>query len=498
MTNVIDLARIPATKAVIFTRVSSREQEDGYSLEAQKHRLLSYCQRNGLDVLRVFEVTESSTKGDRVKFMDMIRYCKSQRQPIAVVVDKIDRLQRNFKETPILESLVQAGKIELHSNTENCIIHRDSRSQERMMWSIGIIFAQSYVDSLRDNVKRSMEQKIRMGEYVSRAPLGYLNMRNNGRGDIVIDETRADLVLRIFTEYATGLYTLRHITDKASDWGLRTRSGKPVSRSQVYEILTNPFYYGMMRVKEKLYPHKYPPLVSKYLFDQCTRVHKNWNKKPFCYGDKEFTFRGILTCKRNGRTVSSFTKSKTYKNGTTGEWTYLQSWDENGKLIYIREEKLLEQAQKALAALKIPAEVMEATIEHLRQLHHAEHDFQRRRAQELHKEAERIKGRMLSLTELLIDKTISRDEYDTQRAAYSQRLIDIENETTLNRNCDDGFKDAMLLFMDLAQNAQSLFRHAPTERKRELLNFVFWNLQIDGTSLCFNYRNPFSLFINTG
>jgi DNA invertase Pin-like site-specific DNA recombinase len=52
-----DLKR--ASKAVILARVSSKEQEEGHSIEAQKHRLETYCQRNNLQILKVFELVES-------------------------------------------------------------------------------------------------------------------------------------------------------------------------------------------------------------------------------------------------------------------------------------------------------------------------------------------------------------------------------------------------------------------------------------------------------
>ena len=43
-------------KAVIVCRVSSKEQEDNFSLEAQKERLLAYCQRLKLEVLKIYVI----------------------------------------------------------------------------------------------------------------------------------------------------------------------------------------------------------------------------------------------------------------------------------------------------------------------------------------------------------------------------------------------------------------------------------------------------------
>ena len=84
------------------------------------------------------------------------------------------------------------------------------------MWSMSVLMAQSYTDAMSDNIKRSIEHKIRNGEWNGAAPLGYSNERTpEGKSNIVIDQSRAPLIQKIFQEYATGAYTLSEITQKA-------------------------------------------------------------------------------------------------------------------------------------------------------------------------------------------------------------------------------------------------------------------------------------------
>lgn len=106
--------RKKAAKAILLARVSSKEQEEGYSIEAQKYRLQEYCMRKNLEVLQIFELVESSTVGTRQKFMEAIKFAKAQKEIIAVVADKVDRLQRSFKESSLLNELINQEKIELH------------------------------------------------------------------------------------------------------------------------------------------------------------------------------------------------------------------------------------------------------------------------------------------------------------------------------------------------------------------------------------------------
>ncbi len=503
MSNVVDFrhSRIPAKIAVILVRVSTREQEEGYSIDAQHNRLKLYCERRGLEVIRTFEVVESSTKGERKKFMEMIRFAEKLRQPVAIVADKVDRVQRSFREYPLLDNLVCCGKIELHFNTENYIIHKDSASQERLMWSMGVIMAQSYVDSMRDNIRRAVDQKIRNGEYTGLAPLGYVNVRDEkGKGNIIIDQDRAPLIRKLFEEYATGLYTLGQMLEKTKEWGLinRTRLKRHLVKSHLYKIINNPFYYGEMRIKGQIFSHRYEPLITRELWEQGQAVLNGWKKKPFKWGGKEFVFRGLITCGVSGKVVTSETQKKTYENGSTGAWTYLvaRNPENPDKKIWVREEKVVEQVEAVLDRLTMPADLFEKVKTYVRQTDNTERDFLRRQVTELRKEETLIQGRMDALTDLLLDKVLSREEYDQKRTSLRSKLAAVDEKIKSQRQCDDNFKDALISLITLAHEAKGLFASSKTEEKRTILNCVFSNLTLNGPTLCYTLRKPFDMMVD--
>lgn len=68
--------RYKATKAIILSRVSSKDQQEGYSLEVQ---LIDWKNivRKSLFILDRFKLVESSTKGDRKHFTGIIKFIKS-------------------------------------------------------------------------------------------------------------------------------------------------------------------------------------------------------------------------------------------------------------------------------------------------------------------------------------------------------------------------------------------------------------------------------------
>jgi site-specific DNA recombinase len=127
-------------KAIIFARVSSRDQEDGQSIPAQVRRLTEYALKKNFKIENTFQVTESSTKETRKQFDQIISFIKKSKEAYALITDTVDRLQRSFRETPLLDELRRQGKIELHFLREGLIINQFSNSAQLLQWDVGVLF----------------------------------------------------------------------------------------------------------------------------------------------------------------------------------------------------------------------------------------------------------------------------------------------------------------------------------------------------------------------
>lgn len=137
-------------KAIIFARVSSKEQEEGQSIPAQVRRLTEYALKKNLQVIETFQITESSTKETRKQFDKILSFIKKAKEPMALITDTVDRLQRSFRETPLLDEMRKQGKLELHFLRESLIVNQNSNSSQLLQWDIGVLFASSYVRQLRN------------------------------------------------------------------------------------------------------------------------------------------------------------------------------------------------------------------------------------------------------------------------------------------------------------------------------------------------------------
>jgi DNA invertase Pin-like site-specific DNA recombinase len=252
-------------KAIIFARVSTQKQvQEGHSLSAQVSRLQEYCKQKNLEAIKEFSIAESLTTRDKRPFNEMINFIKQQKEPIALVVDAVDRLQRSFKELPVIDELIQKENIEIHFYKENFVLNKNSSGTNMLRWDMSVLFANSYVSALSDNVKRGIQSKLQKGEWIGKAPFGYKNITlENGKKDIAIDEVKSLIVKEIFDLYSIG----KSLSDISEKLGL--------SKNIVDRIVSSTFYSGEMQVNGKYYKHKYPTIIEKEVFDKCQKVRKN-------------------------------------------------------------------------------------------------------------------------------------------------------------------------------------------------------------------------------
>ena len=115
--------------------------------------------------MKEYAITESSTRGDRKKFTEMLSFVKQQKTKIIIVADCVDRIQRSFRESIELSDFVHLNKIEIHFVRENLVISSESNTSDNMRWDFGVLAAKSYVSNLSDNVKRSLRYNWEHGRW---------------------------------------------------------------------------------------------------------------------------------------------------------------------------------------------------------------------------------------------------------------------------------------------------------------------------------------------
>jgi site-specific DNA recombinase len=94
--------------------------------------------------------------------------------------------------------------LEVHFVKENFILSPDSRSSEKFIHGIKVLMAKNYIDNLSEETRKGMLEKAEQGIYPSFAPLGYVNVDNEGKRYIQPDLAIAPLIRTLYEWYASG------------------------------------------------------------------------------------------------------------------------------------------------------------------------------------------------------------------------------------------------------------------------------------------------------
>ena len=475
-------------KAVILARVSTKEQEElGHSLDAQTRRLKEYAKKHDFEVAKEFSFSESAGNKIRRKFEEVLKYLKSSKDVKVLLCENVDRVTRNFRDAVDIDDMRINHGLEIHFVQDGFFINAQATGNQMFMWEAKVFLAKQYLNRLSDDVKRSIEQKLRNGEWPERAPIGLKNIDlEDGRKDIVIDEERAPFIKKAFQLYATENYGLPQIMKILNDDGLRnsTKAGKPISKSQLSDILSNPFYYGEMLYRDKIYPHRYEKLIDRWLFEKCKDIRDGRSGIKIKYASKPYIFRGILKCATCGCLVGIDPKKGI---------NYCVCSQYKGKhgAVRVTQENLLEQVAKAFENIKIPDDIAEDLKKEVTKMFENEQEMYEVSVEQLQKDYKKNQATVKKAWYDNNNGRITDAMYDEIFKETNEKQETIESRMKNFREADEQFKISCLFLLRLANKASEIFRSSKPERQRALITFALSNLKLDGNKLLWDYKKPF-------
>jgi DNA invertase Pin-like site-specific DNA recombinase len=252
-------------EAVIYTRVSTCESAQ-LPLGEQAQLLREYAKHIEAQIVNAFEDVQTARVTGRKQFSNMVTWFKRNRSCRILLVEKTDRLYRNFRDAMPLENL----DIEIHFVKENQIISKESKSQDRLMHGIHLLLERNYSESLREEVKKGMLKKALGGVYPGQAPFGYKN--NKTERTIEIDPLESPIVSRIFELYAPGKHSMNSVSKV-----IMAEYGKRLSEANIRKVLQNRFYVGEFSWGNRSYSGAHPVFLRPALFDQAQAILKGRN-----------------------------------------------------------------------------------------------------------------------------------------------------------------------------------------------------------------------------
>ena len=469
-------------EAVLYARVSSKEQELGYSIAAQQELLRRYAAELNLNVTEFCDVESAKTVG-RPGFAAMVAHLRGNSGCRVLLVEKTDRLYRNFKDYVVIDEL----EVEAHFVKENVVLTKDARSSDKFMHGIKVLMAKNYIDNLSEEVRKGVRTKAAQGLWPSFSPLGYVNVSSvDGKKIIVPDPILGPMVTKLFEWFATGAYSLDALAKKAYAEGFRFRKSRArVPKNTLHKVLRKRIYTGEFEYAGVQYRGIHEPLVTFETWERVQHILDGRHAGKHRKSPREFAFSGLVRCGHCDCSLVAEIKK--------GRYVYYHCTGYRGKCPepYTREEVLQQQFGTALRNLTVPPPVLSwlrseltASDETLK----AARVEERRR---LEAQACRLQTRLDVLYEDRLDGRIEASMYDAKSGEIRQQLHSLRNAILqLDQEKQASGMEALDM-MTLLSRAAQLFESQTSAEQRRLLHLVVREAQWKGGELRMSFFAPF-------
>lgn len=308
-------------RAAIYIRVSTEEQKQGHSLEAQESMLKEFAEKKGYEIYDVYSDGGYSGKNfDRPQIQRLFSDLTNDRIDV-ILVWKVDRLSRNNTD---VVSLIDNDLTTRNKKLIITSIDMDSSSPTGHMFiSLLSTFARYERATIIDRVNAGMQKRAEKGYWNGGSILGYDSVDKQ----LVINEQESEIVREIFKLRADGK-GYKFIANTLNDRGIKTKKGKDFSIPAIKLIVNNHIYIGKVvwkkhqewstkrregRVEPICVDGVHEAIIEQELWERVQEINE-FQKKSFTSNrnfNGNFFLTGLLKCPKCGSgTVMSKSKKK--------------------------------------------------------------------------------------------------------------------------------------------------------------------------------------------
>ncbi len=495
----------PGSFAVSYLRVSTKEQAEkggqaeGFSIPAQREANQRKADQLGATIIEEFvDAGESARKADRPELMRMIQYVAKHKTNYCIV-HKVDRLARNRADDVTIHLALKDAGVTLVSATENI----DETPSGMLLHGIMSSIAEFYSRNLATEVVKGLSQKAAQGGTVTKAPIGY---RNVGVRDefgreirtVEIDEERAPLVRWAFQVFASGDWTTSQVHRELVARGLTSaatprRPSRPIAKSSVHRMLTNPYYKGSVRYQGVTYAGAHEAIVPNEVWDQVHTVLGTHRSAADATQVHDHYLKGTVFCGQCGsRLIVCNAKSS---RGTIYPYFVCAS-RHAGRGDCTRQAMLIEQVEQLVEHFYAQVQIDPETTQALSWMLHARFDeMMSEGAAELAGLASRraeLEGEQQKLLHAHYAGAIPLNLLKKEQDRITSSLDTIEYRVSAHHghyadaraNLDDSLK--------LLSNAAEIYEHADDANRRLLNQALFKAIYVDeDNDVRVGYRTPY-------
>ncbi len=482
---------------VIWARVSSREQREGYSIDAQLRFNRDRAKANGWHIAREFVVAESAKRGaERVAFNQMMAWVKAsaKREKIkAILSHKLDRVCRNMRDAVRLQELEDACGVQL-SFVDNQF---GPGAAGALSFNVMAAVAQYYSDNLRSEVLKGLDEKVRQGWPTGLAPFGYVNVEDRDE-PVQLHPEKSRTVTRIFDLYSTGGYTFSSLTDQLEQEGHEFRkSQRRFNRTALSYILNNRFYIGELRRNKQVFPGKQRRIVERATFDACQEILTGKNRRT---GKPEHPLAGgLFCCTYCGQSITGERIQRKLRGGGTRVHLYYRCANNHPGPDHPRVRWKAAELEQAivddLASMRMASpDIADWFRKELRAAVSDLTSYRRRQSDALAKRKSELAAMQNRLLNAYLAGTVEEVVYGAKTNELKSEAAKADEALAQLGEIDPGRADSALALFDWTQNAAEIWRGSNNAVRRELLDAICLNRTLSDVTLDATKRKPFDVF----
>lgn len=457
-------------KAILYTRVSTDEQNDGYSPADQKERLIQYCDKQGIEIVAFYHDDESGKTFNRPEWLNIMSFIKKNRGAVDLLLFiKWDRFSRNVAEAYI--AIRDLKKYEIEAQAIEQPLDFEIPESKIML---AFYLAAPEVDNDRRalNIFHGIRRGKKEGRWLGGCPRGYRNARDENNRPIVIPEggRKEELVKEAFALFATGMYPIEVLRRKMNNEGLK------VSRQAFWLLLRNKCYLGMVNVPAyKDEPSvwvqgQHKAIIDEQTFYKVQDVLTGRKKNVPCKNLKlrdELPLRGFMTCPRCGRTMTG--SASTGQQGTKFFYYHCS----NGCKERQKAQEANEAFLKYLHSFKANPEVLELYGNILKQSLKENNNSVKLEMLDVTKSIEKQKQRLQNARALMLDGEITPDDYRGMKNEIESSLHGLTVKQMLLKGGNENYDAQIDLCINLMKDIDSIYKKANTEGKQRIIGSIF-------------------------
>jgi site-specific DNA recombinase len=477
-----------ASAYFLYARKSTDvEDKQVLSIDAQLFELRDFAKSQGLNIVAEYVEKQSAKTPGRPIFNQMLARVEAG-EAAGILAWHPDRLARNSVDGGKIIYLLDTGTLRSLKFPRTWF---ENTPQGKLMLHNEFGFSKYYVDSLAENTKRGLREKVRRGEYPGAAPFGYLNDYRTKR--IIIDRERAPLVREVYETYATGTVTLDFVRQFLGKRGVRTRNGKLMTRAFVSWLVSNPFYYGHFRYAGEVYAGVHEPIISKALFDRVQEVLHVRRRRvgPVLPQSDAKPLLGLLHCAECGGAITAeIQKGHTYYRCTK------KIGGRKCSQPYVREEVLAADLTDMLRPYALRADWAEAMLKRVKEEETSAAQSAASLATQKRGEIDQISGKLQRLLDGFLDGAIDRDAYLTAKASLMGQKKTLEEQRVALARGQPTWLEPFKNWILTAKNAGQIAVTGTLQEKKVLARKVFGsNLVLDRKKARGSALNPWSFLL---